>query len=99
MGKKLPSTPRSKVRSAIRQLWLRSRERAATLKRDGYVCQKCGVKQSTRKGCEQKVIVHHLDGINWEMILDYIYRHVLVDPSKLETLCPKCHDLEGKHEP
>jgi hypothetical protein len=32
MGKKLPYTPRSKVRAALRQLWLRSRERAAALK-------------------------------------------------------------------
>jgi 5-methylcytosine-specific restriction endonuclease McrA len=91
MGKRLPTTPRSKVRAAIRQLWLRSRERAAALKRDGYTCQDCGKKQCTAKGREQKVEVHHLNGIEWEKVIDYIFRHVLVDPKELETLCPECH--------
>ena len=95
MGKKLPTTPRSKVRSAIRQLWLRSRERAAALRRDGYTCQCCGKKQSKAKGKEFAVEVPHLDGIEWEKILDYIYRHVLVDPGKLETLCKECHELQN----
>ena len=89
--KKQPSTPRSRVRSAIRQLWLRSRERAAVLKRDGYCCQECGVHQSTAKGKEQKLEVHHLDGIEWDMVIDYIFRHVLVSPDKMETVCYKCH--------
>ena len=94
MAKKLPTTPRSKVRAAIRQLWLRSRERASALKRDNYTCQTCGVKQSKAKGREQKVEVHHLDGIEWDNIIDYIYRHVLVDPKNLETICPECHKKE-----
>ena len=91
MSKRLTTTPRSKVRSAIRQLWLRSRERAAALKRDGYTCQTCGKKQSKAKGREQQVVVHHLRGIEWENIIDYIFRHVLVDPKELETICPDCH--------
>lgn len=94
MSKKLPTTPRSKVRAAIRQLWLRSRERACAIKRDNYSCVHCGVKQSKKKGFEQKVEVHHLDGIEWDNIIDYIFRHVLVDPKGLETICPKCHDHE-----
>lgn len=95
MGKRLTTTPRSAVKAAIRQLWLRSRERAAALKRDGYTCVHCGKKQSTAKGREQKVEVHHLNGIQWENIIDYIFRHVLVDPAHLETVCPECHkDLE-----
>jgi len=96
VSRKKPVTPRSKVRSAIRQLWLRSRERSLALRRDNYTCQTCGKKQSTAKGHEQKVEVHHLDGIEWEQIIDYIFRHVLVDPSKLETICPDCHDKEHK---
>ena len=98
MGKKLPTTPRSKVRASIRQLWLRSRERAAALKRDNYTCQTCGVKQCTAKGKEQKVEVHHLDGILWDNVIDYIYRHVLVDPKGLETICPECHKKEHNNE-
>ena len=94
MGKRLKSTPRGKVRAAIRQLWLHSRERAEALKRDGYTCQICGVKQSQAMGREQKVEVHHLDGILWDNVIDYIFRHVLVDPKYLQTLCPDCHKRE-----
>lgn len=103
MGKRLPNTPRSKVRAAIRQLWLRSRERAAALKRDKYTCQCCGKKQSKAKGKEQKVEVHHKAGYipNWEEIIDAIYMHILCEPEKLETLCPECHDIQSgiKQEP
>lgn len=91
MGKRLPTTPRSKVRSAVRQLWLRSRERAATLKRDNYTCQTCHQKLSKAKGKEFSVEVHHLNGIEWENIIDYIFRHVLVNPEHLESICPDCH--------
>jgi 5-methylcytosine-specific restriction endonuclease McrA len=84
------------VKAALHQLWLRSRERAEALKRDGYTCQHCGVKQSKVKGKEQKVCVHHLAGIQWEQVVDYVYRHILVEPSELETLCPDCH--KAQHE-
>ena len=101
MGKKLERTPRSRIKAAIRALWLRSRERAAAIKRDKYSCQHCGAKQSTAKGREQRIEVHHLNGIEWLKIVDYIYRHVLVDPKELETLCPECHRKiteEGSHD-
>jgi len=91
MSRRRPATPRSQVRSALRQLWLRSRERQAALKRDGYICQSCGVKQSKAKGREQKVEVDHLNGIEWEQMIDYIYQHLLVPPYQLETACPDCH--------
>ena len=96
MGRKLPTTPRSQVRSAIRQLWLRSRERAAALKREGNCCEVCKAKQSAAKGREVNLQVHHLDGIEWEKIIEYIFRHVLVDPSKLQVLCEACHEEEHK---
>ena len=100
MGKKLASTPRSKVKNAIRQLWLRSRERAAAIKRDKYTCQKCGVKQSKAKGKEQRVEVHHKHlGIqNWDKIIDLIFEEILVHPDELETICPECHQLEHKEK-
>lgn len=92
MGKRLPTTPRSRVRQAVRQLWLRSRERQAALKRDKYACVFCGAKQSRAKGKEQSVEVHHMDGIdNWEAVLDAIFKCILVDPSRLETVCKACH--------
>lgn len=87
-----PVTPRGRVKAAIRQLWLRSRERAAALKRDKYTCQKCGVKQSKAKGKEIKVEVHHKGlEIEWETIVDYIIAEVLRTPEALQTLCPGCH--------
>jgi 5-methylcytosine-specific restriction endonuclease McrA len=96
--KRKESTPRRQVRAAIRKLWLRSRERASALKRDQYTCQVCGKKQSRKKGHEQKVEVHHLNGIEWEKIIDYIFRHVLVDPKHLMTECPDCHAKEEAYK-
>ena len=101
MGKKKPNTPRSRIKAAIRQLWLRSRERAATLKRDGYCCQSCGVKQSKAKGKEQKVEVHHIEGIDvWSEVVDLIAELILCieNVDKLITLCPDCHKEEHKKE-
>ncbi len=98
MGKKSPSTPRSRVRSALRALWLRSRERAAAIKRECGCCESCGIKQSVAKGREVKVHVHHRDGVEWENILDYIYRHLLCDPNHLEVLCKSCHDSQHDKE-
>ena len=86
-----PSTPRSQVRSALRRLWLRSRERAAALKRDRYTCQNCGVKQSRAKGRIVKINEDHLDGVRGERMIDYIYWHLLVPPKRLETVCVLCH--------
>ena len=93
-------TPRSQVKHYLRLLWLRSRERAAALKRDGYSCQECGVKQSTRKGHECKVEVHHLhpDGTDMDAAIDYIYRRILCPPEELVTLCPDCHEKTHKGE-
>ena len=94
MGKK-PNTPRGRIRAALRKLWLRSRERAAALKRDGYTCQSCGRKQSTAKGKEFKVQVHHKRGVaNWDILIDSVYANLLCDPKHLITLCKDCHDKE-----
>ena len=95
MGKKLAYTPRSRIKGAVRQLWLRSRERLAALKRDGYTCQCCGRKQSKAKGREFKVEVHHKEGIlNWDALYKAVYKYLLCDPKHLITLCRECHDKE-----
>ncbi len=97
MGKKLPHTPRSRIKAALRQLSLRSRERAATMKRDNNSCVKCGVKQSKAKGREVKVVVHHKHGIKWDKIIDFIYAELLVPPEYQEVQCKKCHDDYHKY--
>lgn len=94
MGKKLLSTPRSRVRAALRALWLRSRERAAAIKREEGCCELCKAKQSVAKGREVKLEVHHNNGIEWEQMIDYVYRHLLCEPKHLTVYCKSCHDKE-----
>jgi len=92
MGRKQLNTPRSQVRSALRQLFLRSRERAAALKAAGNCCEECGKKASKAKGREVQVEVHHRAGnLNWDLLLDHIQRHLLCDPQEMMVLCKKCH--------
>lgn len=94
--KRLPYTPNSKIRSALRMLFLRSRERASAIKRDKYTCQKCGKKQSKAKGKIVKVEVHHKDNIlNWEELFNAIRQYLLCNPELLETLCEDCHNQEN----
>ena len=94
MGKKSLNTPRSRVKNALRQVWLRSRERLRALQREGYCCERCGDKASKAKGREVKVQVHHKDGIDWDGVVDLVFERVLVDPDRLEVLCLKCHKKE-----
>lgn len=98
MGKKLPHTPRSRARSALRQLWLRSRERAAAIKRENNTCERCGKKGSVAKGREVKINVHHKDGIDWDGVIDIIFERILQDSEKFEVVCKCCHDKEHKKE-
>jgi predicted HNH restriction endonuclease len=98
MGKRLATTPRSKVRAAIRRLFLYSREHQATLKNAERRCSKCGVKASMAKGREIKVQVHHINGIEWDNIINYIFEQVLVDPKKMVVLCNNCHSQLHKGE-
>ncbi len=92
MSKKLDYTPKSRIRQALRQLWLRSRERAAALKREKNTCQNCNRKASMAKGKEFKVEVHHKDGVlNWDEIFAVIYKFLLCPETELEVLCKECH--------
>jgi len=89
----MSETPRSRIKGMLRQIFLKSNERAEALKRDNYTCQDCGVKQSKKKGFEVKVQVHHKEGISvWDEVIGLIYEHILCDSDKLETLCVDCHD-------
>ena len=88
-------TTRARLKGMLRQIWLRSNERAEALKRDKYSCCKCGKKKSVKKGHEVKVEVHHKKGIlNWDKLIDLILEELLCNPENLETLCKECHDKE-----
>ena len=97
MGKRLEYTPNSKIKAALRQLFLRSRERGNAIKRDRYTCQKCGKKQSRAKGKEVFVEVHHKEGVvNWDEIYRVVREYLLCSPDNMETLCKDCHREEGR---
>lgn len=96
MGNRLPYTPTSAIRSALRRLWLRSRERAAALKAADYTCSECGARQSKAKGREVKVEVHHVWGIEWEYLIEEIRKELLCQDANLIVLCEKCHERKTK---
>ena len=98
MGRKLPYTPNSRIRAALRQLWLRSRERAAALKRTNYCCEVCGVKQSKAKGVVLEV--HHVNGVlNWDELFSAIRKFLLVSERNQMPLCKSCHDKQHTNFP
>lgn len=90
-------TPRGRVRSALRKLWLYSRERNQAIQEANYSCAKCGIKQSKAKDNIVKVEVHHKEGIgNWEKVIDIIFEELLCSVDKLEVLCKECHGIQHK---
>ena len=95
MPKKNPRvTPRSQIKSSLRRLFLRSRERAAALKRDKATCR-CGAKRSKARGREISVEIHHIEGIgDWRAVENLIYQEILCHPDFLITLCAACHKAE-----
>jgi predicted HNH restriction endonuclease len=98
MPKKQIRTPKSQIRNALRMLFLRSRERAATVKRDKNTCQMCGKKGSVARGHELKIEVHHLNAISWDKIIDYIQKTLLCDSSELICYCKDCHKIITEEE-
>lgn len=96
MGKRVDYTPASKIRNMLRMLFLRSRERARTMKASEYACQKCGAKQSRARGREVYVECHHKYGIDWDGLIVLIRDRLL--SGELEVLCKECHEKETKGE-
>jgi hypothetical protein len=94
-SRKKPITPNSQIKAALHQLWMRSRERASALKRDGYRCQKCQIKQSVSKANPVKINVHHREGVqNWPALIAAVREYLLCDPDFMEVLCVECHNEE-----
>ena len=91
-------TSKSRIVASLRTLWLRSKERGEAVKRDHYTCVRCGIKQSTAKGKEVKICVHHKDEIDWENIVKFIRKELLRPPEELETLCVECHKKHHHEE-
>ena len=85
-------TTDAQIRAALRQLFLRSRERSETLKAHNYACAICDGKQSKAAGREFKVEVHHKQGVNnWKEIFKVIRDNLLCEPEDMEVLCKECH--------
>lgn len=97
MGRKLPHTPNSRITACLRQLWLRSRERAKALKEHSYCCAECGVKQSKAEGKEVKLEVHHDPPINWNGLRELVRERLLNVPQR--PLCKDCHEKAHKKLP
>ena len=87
-------TPRSRIRAALRQLSLRSRERATALKIAERTCKICNRKASVAKGRELKVEAHHTCPPKWEELIDLIITEVLQRPEDYMVLCKECHRKE-----
>ena len=97
--KRLDYTPNSQIKSALRRLFLRSRERSFVLRRDHYTCVRCGAKQSRAKGREVYVECHHRDGVqNWAELYAIIRMFLLTSPEDMETMCETCHASEAQNE-
>jgi hypothetical protein len=96
MPKKSRFTTNSQIKSALRRLFLRSRERAEAMKTAKYTCS-CGAKQSRAKGKEVYVECHHKEGVlNWDELYKAIRKYLLCHPDELEILCKDCHgELHG----
>lgn len=86
------------IKAGLHRIWLNSVERRTALKNAEYKCEDCDVKQTTAKGAEVKLQVHHKRGhVNWARIIAVIREELLVSPEELAALCEPCHD--GRHEP
>lgn len=97
-SRKLPYTPNSQIRAALRQLWLRSRERGQAVKDQHNTCVKCGRKGSVAKGREVRINVHHKAGVDWSGLLDLIRERLLQTPADYDCMCEECHVSLHKEE-
>jgi len=86
------------IRSALRRLWLRSRERSAALRAAGYCCARCGRKASRARGRSCVIEVHHVAPVDWGLLEEAIRALLLVPHEQLIPLCRDCHAAEHSGE-
>jgi hypothetical protein len=95
MAKRIKRQPwessKAQIKNSLHRMWLRSPERAFRMKEEHYTCEECKIKQSVAKGKEVKINVHHNNGVEWDKIVAYIRKELLVHPDKLTVLCKACH--------
>jgi hypothetical protein len=92
--KKLPITPNTIIKNALRRVWLYSRERRAAIIAQRNTCRECRSIGSVAKGKECKIEVHHKVEINWDRVFKVIREEILVAVGLLEVLCKECHKKE-----
>ena len=59
-----------------------------------YACEVCGKKgraKDTKNGPKCVLHAHHIDGINWDGLVDLYRRRVLCPPDRLKIVCTDCH--------
>lgn len=96
VSRKKPNTPRGRVKSVLRRLFFKSRERSAAIRREKGCCERCGASPKLDK--EVKIEVHHKKGVKWEQMLNMLYKELLCNPEELEVLCSKCHEIETEKQ-
>ena len=97
MGKRLPHTPSSQIKSAFRRCWEYSRERRDAIKLHSNICQRCGTKgrdKDTKHGVKCKIEVHHKYQPDWDKLITLFRAEVLQHPEDYLVLCKECHASE-----
>jgi hypothetical protein len=98
MGRKdTTTTPRSQVKSGMRNIWMRSRERGTAMKLAKRACSCCGAKKVVATP-DVRLEVYHDNGINWDGVVDLFFERVLQRPEDYTVLCKECHLEEHKEE-
>lgn len=96
--RRLPVTPNSQIRAALRMLSLRCREIAQAKKEQNNTCQICGRKGSVSKDHPCKTNMHHRNGIRWAEMLACIRKELLQTPADYVCMCDTCHIKHHKDE-
>lgn len=91
-------TPNNVIRSALRQLWMRSKERNQAIKNANRQCVVCSARQSAAKGREVKLNAHHTDGIDWADLIRLVRERLLMTPDAYTVVCERCHKQEHDEE-